>query len=175
MAAEQNNNWWMARSKHGRDLIFSSPILMWEAACEYFEHEKNRIDLKRTEIGWNRGNISVEQVVCVVPYTWEGLCLFFGISLSYFRTRKYEILKKAKEGKLDEVDNDFLTVMETIGSVIFKQQIDNANAGTLKESLTAKYLKLDQGSFLASVTNTNGQTNEDGSQTKEFKITLKLD
>jgi len=31
------NEFWKARSKHGRDKIFTTPEILWEAACEYFE------------------------------------------------------------------------------------------------------------------------------------------
>ena len=37
MAAPAGNKFWMLRSKHGRDKLFSTPELLWEAACEYFQ------------------------------------------------------------------------------------------------------------------------------------------
>ena len=37
MAAPTGNKFWMLRSKHGRDKLFSTPELLWEAACEYFQ------------------------------------------------------------------------------------------------------------------------------------------
>ncbi|WP_347174524.1 hypothetical protein [Parabacteroides goldsteinii] len=37
MAASKNNQFWKLRSKHGRDILFSSPEFLWSAACEYFD------------------------------------------------------------------------------------------------------------------------------------------
>ena len=37
MAAPKGNKFWMMRSKHGRDKLFASPQLLWQAACEYFQ------------------------------------------------------------------------------------------------------------------------------------------
>ena len=36
-AAHVGNQFWKARSKHGRDRLFASADLLWEACCEYFE------------------------------------------------------------------------------------------------------------------------------------------
>ncbi len=42
MPAPKNNKFWMLRSRHGRDTLFASPELLWEAATEYFTWcEKN--------------------------------------------------------------------------------------------------------------------------------------
>lgn len=37
MAAPKGNQFWMLRSKHGRDKLFATPEALWEAACEYFQ------------------------------------------------------------------------------------------------------------------------------------------
>ena len=37
MAAPKGNQFWKLRSKHGRDKLFATPDLLWQAACEYFE------------------------------------------------------------------------------------------------------------------------------------------
>ena len=37
MAAPKGNKFWMLRSKHGRDKLFATPELLWDAACEYFQ------------------------------------------------------------------------------------------------------------------------------------------
>lgn len=31
------NQFWKRRSKHGRDKLFKTPDVLWEAACEYFQ------------------------------------------------------------------------------------------------------------------------------------------
>ena len=37
-AAPKGNQFWKLRSKHGRDKLFATPDLLWEAACEYFAY-----------------------------------------------------------------------------------------------------------------------------------------
>ena len=37
MAAPKGNQFWKARSKHGRELIFKTPEALWDACVEYFE------------------------------------------------------------------------------------------------------------------------------------------
>jgi hypothetical protein len=168
---ENDQPWWKRRSKHGRGLIFSSPQLMWEAACEYFAHEDNRTDLTKTEVGWFQGSMSKDEVVCKVPYTWQGLTLFFGCALTYFRNRRLELRKRVKEGTNDEVDDDFLAVMDLIEQTIFKQQFDNAQSGKFKEGLTARYLRIQDSSELSTPNDKNNPEQEQ----QQFKITLKLD
>lgn len=170
MAMEKGNEWWRQRSKHGRGLIFSSPELMWEAACEYFAHTDLRTDVTSTEIGWFQGQMTKEIIAKKVPYTWEGMCLYFGCALSYFRTRKSELKKRVKEGINDETDDDFLTVIELIEHTIFSQQYNEVQAGNFREGLTARYLKI-QENTQHSTPNTDEQPND----AKEFKVTLKLD
>lgn len=47
MAASKNNQFWKLRSKHGRDTLFSSPELLWSAACEYFDWCDENPGIKR--------------------------------------------------------------------------------------------------------------------------------
>ena len=37
MGAPTGNEFWKLRSKHGRDKLFQSPELLWDAAEEYFQ------------------------------------------------------------------------------------------------------------------------------------------
>jgi hypothetical protein len=35
--APKGNEFWKLRSKHGRDKLFATPELFWQAALEYFQ------------------------------------------------------------------------------------------------------------------------------------------
>ena len=35
--ASVGNEWYKLRSKHGRDKLFTTPELLWEAECEYLQ------------------------------------------------------------------------------------------------------------------------------------------
>lgn len=160
------------RSKHGRDLLFSSPELMWEAACEYFAHEDSRTDLQSEEVGWYQGTSQVHIKTHKIPYTWQGLCLYFGCALSYFKNKRLEIKKRIAEETADETDEYFLAVIDLIGQTIFKQQYDAGQAGIFKEGLTSKYLKMQSDNTATTDSNDPEHPNN---AIKEYKVTLKLD
>lgn len=141
--ANEGNKWWERRSKHGRGLLFSSPQLMWEAACEYFEAEDNATYLQRRDVvGTFQGTPVVDIATCKVPYTWQGLCLYMGTSSAYFRQFRIKVKKEIDEGIEVEKNEDFSTVMTMIEEVIFKQQYDGVGAGYFKEGLTSRYLNM---------------------------------
>jgi hypothetical protein len=172
MAFNEGHNWWRRRSQHGRGLLFSSPELMWEAACSYFDEADGSDYWKKLEVAFDRNSASFmsQEFVLKTPFTWEGLCLALDCSLSYFRTFKSKINKKIKEGINDDVDDNFLTVIENIDYVIKKQQIEGAMVGKFNSNIVARYLGLKDASEL-STPNTEDQPND----AKEFKVTLKLD
>jgi DNA-packaging protein gp3 len=170
MAESENKKWWQRRSQHGRAMIFSSPELMWDAACEYFISEDNDQSWTKTETASFQGEIVQKQIVCKVPYTWQGVALYCHVHSQYFRTFKQTCLKKIKEGIDVELSEDFLLVIKSIDEVIFRQQYNNAQIGVFREGLTARYLKLNDSTQL-STPNGEDKPNEE----KEFKITLKLD
>lgn len=81
MAAPKGNQFWKLRSKHGRDRLFASPELLWEAACEYFEwcdkHPWEKVDFKGKPLEEVR-------LPTARPYTITGLCLYLGCGVHYF-------------------------------------------------------------------------------------------
>jgi len=118
MAAPEGNQFWKLRSKHGRDKLFETPSLMWEAACEYFKSiDENPFYESKpmvVSIGGNNGS-SIEMVEIPIkkPYTLHGLCFYLQCSTSYFRT--------FKSIRSDVKDKDFLAVIEEIEETIYNQ------------------------------------------------------
>lgn len=130
MGAPLGNQFWKLRSKHGRDKLFATPELLWDAACEYFQWcDKNpwiRIDFKgkdadQVEIPTSR------------PYTLTGLCLYLGCNQAYFRTFKCQLPK-------DEID--FNTIITRIEEVIETQQFEGAIVGAYNANIIARKLGL---------------------------------
>lgn len=162
--------WWRRRAKHGRGLLFSSPDLMWEAACEYFDDTDKGGYWKRREVAFDKNSASFmdKEYDVKVPFTWEGLCLYTGISLSYFRTFKTNYRKKLKEGINTEVEDNFLAVVEAIECVINKNWIEGSSVGAFNSNVGNRYVGLKDQQQLSG-------TNEDGESTSEIKVTLKLD
>ena len=123
------NQFWKNRSKHGRDKLFASPELLWEAACEYFNwcDEHPWLSIKKTS--FDKGEFSgdsKEEKPTQRPYSKSGLFLFIGCSDSWLK----EFRKTCS--------NDFLLVIEQIEAVILTQQWEGAVIGAFKENIIAR-------------------------------------
>lgn len=134
--ASKGNEWWRLRSKHGRDKLFANPQLLWEAACEYFEHTDNNpeymVKPMVTSVGDNQGSeVQMVKVPVRQPYTLHGLCIYIGCATSYLRYFK-------------SVSNDeaFLTVIAEIEDVVYKQQYNGASSGFFNANIISRALGL---------------------------------
>lgn len=124
MAPKKGNQWWRRRSRHGIELTFKTPELMWEGAAEYFEAAEKDI----ITVGNERKNR---------PFSMEALCIFLGVNTAYFR--QFEARIAAGEIKNG---NDFSTVINTIKEIIKIQQRDGAITGKYKENIISRMLGL---------------------------------
>lgn len=129
MAAEKGNQWWKLRSKHGRDKLFESPELLWEAACEYFKWCDDNPWLA-VKSGTNSSGSFHEERPTERPYSLAGLFLYIGCSDNWLRE-----FKKV-------CNQDFLRVIEQIELTIQKQQWEGATVGAFKENIIARTLGL---------------------------------
>lgn len=136
----KGNDYWNKRSKHGRDKLFSTPELMWQAACEYFK-DTDKNPWKKKQVQSFQGVNTLVDVPTQTPYTLIGLCLYLGCAISYFRSFKKVILDKNIDVVTD-TDRDFLTVIECIEAVIEKQQFEGATVGTFNANIIARKLGL---------------------------------
>ena len=139
----------MLRSKHGRDKLFSTPELLWDAACEYFQWcddnpwTTRKATQKNVPVKVRRGKKTVtemqqqtEQQVSPVsrPYTLSGLCLYLDASTGWWRRFRYDCEEKN--------DKDFLTVIARIEEVIETQQFEGACVGAFNANIIARKLGL---------------------------------
>lgn len=138
MAAPKGNNFWEIASKHGRDKLFATPELMWEAACEYFqwciENPLMMTESKVISSGNNQGSeIAFCEVPKIRPFTLHGLCSYLNCSTGYFRTFKSTIKPENKV---------FLAVIEKIEETVYNQKFSGAAAGFLNANLISRDLGL---------------------------------
>lgn len=126
MGAPLGNQFWKLRSKHGRDKLFSSPELLWEAATEYFawceENPLLEIDFK----GKDATEVSLPKMRA---FTWDGLELYLDI----YSLRDY---------KSDPDYKDFSQVITRIEKIIYTQKFTGAAAGFLNPNIIARDLGL---------------------------------
>lgn len=118
---------WKARTKHGRDKIFSTPEILLEACVEYFEWCDNN-PLQEEKAFANSPKIIVN---LLRAYTLKGLCIFLHIDENTWqRYRKEEPYK------------DFWAVVAEVDQIIYTQKFTGASAGLLNSNIIARDLGL---------------------------------
>lgn len=132
MSAPKNNQFWKLRSKHGRDKLFATPELMWDAACEYFEWcDEN--PLYESKAFAFQGSVTVEEMPIMRAMTLSQLCFYLNCNEAYFRQFK---------SNLTEKDKDFSTVINDIEQVIYNQKFQGAAGNLLNANIIARDLGL---------------------------------
>ena len=150
------NQFWKLRSKHGRDKLFATPELMWDAACEYFEWCENNplieVVQKRggTNIKIDKGvNAEIESDILSAisdntmelpkmrPFTLHGLCRYLDCNTVYFN--QFESSLKDKD---DEISKDFSKIVLCIRETIYEQKFSGAASGLLNPNIIARDLGL---------------------------------
>jgi hypothetical protein len=130
MAAPEGNRFWELRSKHGRDKLFETPQLMWEAACEYFEWcEDNPL----IEIDFKGKDADEVRLPKMRAFTMQGLCSYLDCNTAYFRN-----FKNQERGQQD----DFSSVISKIEETIYNQKFTGSAAGFLNANIIARDLGL---------------------------------
>ena len=156
MGAPKGNQFWKLRSKHGRDKLFATPDLLWEAACEYFEWcDENPFYEAEQKKGNTRISFDTEttadikdaikeirsnivQLPKMRPYTLYGLCIYLDCCTGYFREFKKDCSK------------DFVSVITRIEEVIYNQKFSGAASGFLNPNIIARDLGLKDHSDITS-------------------------
>lgn len=146
MAAPLGNQFWKLRSKHGRDKLFATPELLWEAACEYFQWADENPITKQDYVGKDGEEV---QRKLGRPYTQSGMCVYLDCSEQMFR--------EAKERK------EFTEVCTRISQIIRTQKFEGASVGIFNHNIIARDLGLKDSSDITS-----------GDQPLNFNVTLKL-
>lgn len=127
MAAPEGNQFWKLRSKHGRDKLFETPELLWEAACEYFEWcDENPL----IEIDFKGKDADRVELPKMRAFTIHGLCLYLDCNTKYFNDFK----EANHEG--------FSDVLTRVMDIIYNQKFTGAAAGFLNPNIIARDLGL---------------------------------
>lgn len=133
MGAPKGNQFWKLRSKHGRDKLFTSPEMLWKAACEYFQwcDENPWVKNEAVKSGDLAGTIM--KVPTSRPYTLTALCLYLGCNTKYFSDF---------EASLKESEKDFSEVVTRIRETIYSQKFEGAAIGAFNANIIARDLGL---------------------------------
>lgn len=127
MAAPQGNQFWKARSSHGRNPIFKDAEQLWTVCNEYFDWvEKN--PLQEAQAFAYQGKVTVESLPKMRAMTIGGLCIFIDIARSTWD--EYS----TKDG--------FSEVTTRVEEIIRAQKFEGASAGLLNPNIIARDLGL---------------------------------
>jgi hypothetical protein len=129
------NQFWKARSSHGRNPIFESPEKLWEAAKEYFEWVDNN-PLYETKPFAYQGKVVVKELPKMRAMTIDGLCIFLDIDASTW----FDYCKR--KGEEGEPEKDFTNVTTRITKIIKTQKFAGAAADLLNANIIARDLGL---------------------------------
>jgi hypothetical protein len=136
MSAPVGNQFWKLRSKHGRDKLFATPDLLWEAACEYFEWcEENPFledNIEVVKINGIGDEVKHEPLTKMRPFTLQGLAAYLDCSTEFLRNFE----QNNKDSK------DFMPIITRIKEIIYNQKFSGAAAGFFNANIIARDLGL---------------------------------
>lgn len=132
-AAAKGNQFWKARSTHGKEKIFTSSEILWDAACEYFKWVEDN-PLHKAIV--YQGEVSDKPENLMRAMTVKGLCIFLGVNSGYFIDFK-DSLDLSKKN-----DRDYSIVINRIREIIDTQKFEGASAGLLNANIIARDLGL---------------------------------
>ena len=127
MAAPLGNRFWLARSSHGRNPIFSNPEQLRNACYEYFEWVEEN-PLYEEKIFHSQGMITKDTITKMRAMTISGLCLFLDICENTWTNYKKQ--------------PDFLSITLEVEKVIYNQKFAGASADLLNANIIARELGL---------------------------------
>ena len=134
MAAPKGNEFWKQRSKHGRDKLFKTPELLWNAACEYFQWiEENPL----YELDWKGKDADEVHRPHIRPFTIQGFVLYCDASVNFFNQ-----FEESLKGKKDKLSKDFSLITMRIRETIFRQKFEGAACGFYNANIIARDLGL---------------------------------
>jgi hypothetical protein len=154
----KGNQFWRLRSEHGRDKLFETPTLLWEAATEYFNwcdsHPWYKVEANKAQ---TKPEDRLLKIPTQRPYTLSGFLLYIGASEGYLRAFR------------KTANTDFLSVIGEIETIVETQQFEGAIVGVFNSNIIARKLGLTE-KVDASLSNPKAN---DGTEIP-FKITLNL-
>ena len=127
MQFQKGNKFWLARSSHGRNPIFSNPEQLRNACYEYFEWVENN-PLYEEKIFHSQGIITKDTVTKMRAMTISGLCIFLDIDRTTWENYRN--------------NPDFFRITKEVEEIIYNQKFTGAAADLLNSNIIARELGL---------------------------------
>ena len=125
MAAPKGNQFWMLRSKHGKDKNFKTPESLRQACFEFF---KEAGELFLNEQNWVGKDGNEVMKYHPIPFTLQWLCNYLDITITTWGNYKK--------------DNDYLEVCTRAEQIIYIHKFSYAATGFFNHSIIARDLGL---------------------------------
>lgn len=147
MGAPTGNQFWKLRSKHGREKLFATPEMFWEACCEYFEtcdeNPFHKSEAKTVNIGDYQSQVEIVNLPVMRPYTFQGLCRYLNAHSTYFNE-----FEESLKGKEDQLSKDFSQTLARVRDIIFEQKFSGAASGFFNATIVSRDLGLKDASAI---------------------------
>ena len=127
MQFQKGNKFWLARSSHGRNPIFSDPEQLRNACYEYFEWVEEN-PLYEEKIFHSSGMITKDTVTKMRAMTISGLCIFLDIDRTTWENYRN--------------NPDFFRITKEVEEIIYNQKFTGAAADMLNANIIARELGL---------------------------------
>lgn len=121
------NKFYLQRAKHGRDALFETPELLWQAALEYFAL-CDKTPFVYEDVSAGRRIATKKQR----PYIIEGFCTFCDCSFEWFRKMENTARERGNQGLVD--------VIARIRGVMYEQKASGAVTGVFNHQIVSKIL-----------------------------------
>ena len=140
MAAPKNNEYYLLRSKHGRDTEYTPESLL-EKANEYFNWCLEN-PLKEQKTFHSNGVITQAEENKMRPFSLQGFCNYAEIvKQTLLNYEKIEVTEESSQEHKQKAKG-FLDVTTRIRGIIENQQFEGAAAGFLNPNIIARKLGL---------------------------------
>jgi len=136
MAAPKGNQFWKLASKHGREKLFKTPVLLWKAATEYFTWCEANPLIEQDFRGKDAFEVHLNHPR---PFTIQGICHYLNCNVGYFNDFENSI--KAKK---DKRSKDFSGIITHIKEIIYRQKYEHAATGFFNANIIARDLGLSE-------------------------------
>lgn len=148
----KENQFWLKRTKHGREKIFATPEILWDAICEYFRWvsdnpyqftEQKRIGARKKK---GRPAHPLQEIPHPRPFTMGGLCIFLDVTKTYFtdfrQANEKTINSETATEEAKKLARDFSSVIAMSENVVTEQKFGGASVGIFNAQLISRDLGL---------------------------------
>ncbi|MEH3108990.1 MAG: DNA-packaging protein [Agrobacterium cavarae] len=127
MSAPKGNQFWRARSTHGKAPIFKTPDDLWDACAQYFDWVEEN-PLWESKAFAYQGEVTLTEVPKMRAMTISGLCIFIDIA-----RRTWDDYRGRE---------DYMPVVTRVEEIISAQKFEGAAADLLNSNIIARDLGL---------------------------------